>query len=117
MTLPDGWRPAHTDTLRLLAAGQRYDDIAAACGISTSTAKGRVSDVIRMLGARNGTSAVAIGYERGLLGTERIGVDTALSVLAAATGYVVNPVPRDDAAACPAGPSCYALDEPAAVQP
>jgi DNA-binding CsgD family transcriptional regulator len=66
-------------TLRAVAAGLTTDQVATEVGRSVESAKGYRADLIRILDARNGTHAVTLGYEEGLLLIEPTNVRPMLS--------------------------------------
>ncbi|MFH9677753.1 LuxR C-terminal-related transcriptional regulator, partial [Streptomyces sp. NPDC017405] len=59
---------AQVAELRLIAAGQNNPEIAAARGIPANTVSGRVGQIMKLLGAKNRVHAVALGWQRGILG-------------------------------------------------
>jgi DNA-binding CsgD family transcriptional regulator len=71
---PEQLRPREVEVLRAIAEGDTAGDIGARLGLSEHTVKTHVRSVLRKLRARNRAHAVAIGYQRGLLGA---GADTA----------------------------------------
>jgi DNA-binding CsgD family transcriptional regulator len=59
--------PRMLDYLRAAAAGLTREETATHLWVTVETAKNMRKTVIRRLGARNTTHAVAIAYEKGLL--------------------------------------------------
>jgi DNA-binding CsgD family transcriptional regulator len=60
--------PRELETLRYLAEGASYDDLAAAMFISVSTVKTNLIRIYAKLHARCAAHAVHIAHQRGLLG-------------------------------------------------
>lgn len=59
------------EVLTLMAEGKTDKEIASALGIAESTAKNHVSNILAKLSVSNRAGAVALGYERGLIGTTK----------------------------------------------
>ena len=59
------------EVLRLLAEGKSDKEISRLLGISESTAKNHVSKILHKLETANRASAVAIGYQKGLIQTRK----------------------------------------------
>ncbi|MFQ6101603.1 MAG: LuxR C-terminal-related transcriptional regulator [Anaerolineae bacterium] len=59
------------EVLTLMAEGKKDKQIAVALGIAESTAKNHVGNILGKLGVPNRAAAVAMGYELGLIGTEK----------------------------------------------
>jgi DNA-binding NarL/FixJ family response regulator len=55
------------DVLKLIAAGNRNQDIAKALCIAEDTVKGHIKRIMEKLGARDRTQAVAIALQRGII--------------------------------------------------
>ncbi|MEV6810517.1 LuxR C-terminal-related transcriptional regulator [Streptomyces sp. NPDC051129] len=56
------------DVLRLIAAGHDTRELAVIYGIATNTVKYHVGRIMKALGAKNRAHAVALGWQRGILG-------------------------------------------------
>jgi DNA-binding NarL/FixJ family response regulator len=65
---PDGLSPRELEVLRAVASGAPNREIAKALFISEATVKTHLLHLYDKLGARDRASAVAVAYQRGLLG-------------------------------------------------
>lgn len=63
--------PQELKVLELMADGAPDKEICRSLWLSENTVKTHVRRILRKLGARNRTHAVAIAFESGLLGTRR----------------------------------------------
>ncbi|MFH9677752.1 response regulator transcription factor [Streptomyces sp. NPDC017405] len=72
ITLPPGepvdLTKVQIDVLRLIAAGRGTSEIAAMYGIAPDTVRYHVRRIMKALGARHRVHAVALGWQRGILG-------------------------------------------------
>ena len=59
--------PGEIDVLRLIAAGNANQEIAAQLYITEETVKGRVKNILYKLGANDRTHAAMIGVRRGII--------------------------------------------------
>ncbi len=66
-------KPRELEVLTRLAAGQTQREIATAMYLAESTIKQHTGTAVEALGARNRVHAVAIAYERGILGAAGLG--------------------------------------------
>lgn len=84
------------EVLRHIADGDMLAEIAGKTHLSESTVKNCLNRALAALGARNRNHAVAIAYQRGILGD---GTDQNLAMLRQARemGYRIALVPLEDA--------------------
>jgi DNA-binding CsgD family transcriptional regulator len=86
------------DVLTLIAQGRTAGQIAERLGTGESTVRSQLADIRQRLGATTVAQAVAVAYQRGILGDRLTNTAAvALVELAAELGYRLALIPKEDA--------------------